>query len=71
NAVLHYLAITSAAEIDWTIDDFERIRKRVPVIANQMNNNISVTCDSIITKIRSKKISLNPLYYAAKLRSWS
>jgi dihydroxy-acid dehydratase len=34
NAVLHYLAITSAAEIDWTIDDFERIRKRVPVIAD-------------------------------------
>ncbi|MBJ7380627.1 MAG: dihydroxy-acid dehydratase [Polynucleobacter sp.] len=34
NAVLHFLAITSAAEIDWTIDDFERIRKRVPVIAD-------------------------------------
>jgi dihydroxy-acid dehydratase len=34
NAVLHYLAITSAAEIDWTIDDFERIRQRVPVIAD-------------------------------------
>jgi dihydroxy-acid dehydratase len=34
NAVLHYLAITSAAEIDWTIDDFERIRKRVPVIVD-------------------------------------
>ena len=34
NAVLHFLAIASAAEIDWTIDDFERIRKRVPVIAD-------------------------------------
>ena len=34
NAVLHFLAITSAAEIDWTIDDFERIRKRVPVIVD-------------------------------------
>jgi dihydroxy-acid dehydratase len=34
NAVLHFLAITSAAEIDWSIDDFERIRKRVPVIAD-------------------------------------
>ena len=33
-AVLHFLAIASAAEIDWTIDDFERIRKRVPVIAD-------------------------------------
>ncbi|MCU9956387.1 MULTISPECIES: dihydroxy-acid dehydratase [Burkholderia] len=34
NAVLHYLAIAHAAEIDWTIDDFERIRKRVPVICD-------------------------------------
>jgi dihydroxy-acid dehydratase len=32
NAVLHYLAIAAAAEIEWTIDDFERIRKRVPVL---------------------------------------
>jgi len=32
NAVLHYLAIASAAEVPWTIDDFERIRKRVPVL---------------------------------------
>ncbi|KAG0322666.1 hypothetical protein BGZ97_004999 [Linnemannia gamsii] len=34
NAVLHYLAIADAAEIDWSIDDFERIRQRVPVICN-------------------------------------
>jgi dihydroxy-acid dehydratase len=34
NAVLHFLAIASAAEVEWTIDDFERIRKRVPVIAD-------------------------------------
>jgi dihydroxy-acid dehydratase len=34
NAVLHYLAIASAAEVPWTIDDFERIRKRVPVLCN-------------------------------------
>jgi dihydroxy-acid dehydratase len=34
NAVLHFLAIASAAEVDWTIDDFERIRRRVPVIAD-------------------------------------
>jgi dihydroxy-acid dehydratase len=33
NAVLHYLAIAAAAEVPWTIDDFERIRKRVPVLA--------------------------------------
>jgi len=34
NAVLHYLAIAHAAEVEWTMDDFERIRKRVPVICN-------------------------------------
>jgi dihydroxy-acid dehydratase len=34
NAVLHYLAIASAAEVEWTIDDFERIRKRVPVLCD-------------------------------------
>src|SRR5438477_9009893 len=34
NAVLHYLAIASAAEVDWTIDDFERIRRRVPVLCD-------------------------------------
>ena len=34
NAVLHFLAIASAAEVDWTIDDFERVRRRVPVIAD-------------------------------------
>jgi dihydroxy-acid dehydratase len=32
NAVLHYLAIASAAGVDWTIDDFERMRARVPVL---------------------------------------
>ena len=34
NAVLHYLAIASAAEVAWTIDDFERIRQRVPVLCD-------------------------------------
>src|SRR2546428_2615812 len=34
NAVLHSLAIASAAGVPWTIDDFERIRKRVPVLCN-------------------------------------
>ena len=34
NAVLHYLAIASAAEVPWTIDDFERIRRRVPVLCD-------------------------------------
>jgi dihydroxy-acid dehydratase len=34
NAVLHYLAIAHSAEVEWTIDDFERMRKKVPVICN-------------------------------------
>jgi len=34
NAVLHFLAIAHAAGIEWTIDDFERIRKRTPVICD-------------------------------------
>ncbi len=34
NAVLHYLAIAHAADVEWTIDDFERMRKKVPVICN-------------------------------------
>ncbi|MGA4211806.1 dihydroxy-acid dehydratase [Ralstonia nicotianae] len=34
NAVLHYLAIAHAAGVEWTIDDFERVRQRVPVICN-------------------------------------
>jgi dihydroxy-acid dehydratase len=34
NAVLHYLAIAHSAGIDWTIDDFERVRRRVPVLCD-------------------------------------
>ena len=34
NAVLHYLAIASAAEVEWTIDDFERIRQKTPVFCD-------------------------------------
>jgi len=34
NAVLHYLAIAHAARVDWTLDDFERIRARVPVLCD-------------------------------------
>ena len=34
NAVLHYLAIAHAAEVVWTIDDYERMRRKVPVICN-------------------------------------
>jgi dihydroxy-acid dehydratase len=34
NAVLHYLAIAAAAGVKWTIDDFERMRKKVPVLCD-------------------------------------
>jgi dihydroxy-acid dehydratase len=34
NAVLHYLAIAAAAEVEWTIDDFERVRQKVPVLCD-------------------------------------
>ena len=34
NAVLHLLAIAHAAEVALTLDDFERIRQRVPVLAD-------------------------------------
>src|SRR5437762_390052 len=34
NAVLHFLAIAHPAQVDWTIDDFERIRKKVPVLCD-------------------------------------
>jgi dihydroxy-acid dehydratase len=34
NAVLHFLAIAHAAEVAWTIDDFERMRQKVPVLCD-------------------------------------
>lgn len=34
NAVLHFLAIAHAAGVQWDIDDFERIRRKVPVICD-------------------------------------
>jgi len=34
NAVLHFLAIAHAAGVEWTIDDFERMRQKVPVICD-------------------------------------
>ena len=34
NAVLHFLAIAHAAEVEWTIDDFERIRVKTPVLCD-------------------------------------
>jgi dihydroxy-acid dehydratase len=34
NAVLHYLAIAHAAGVKWSMDDFERVRKKVPVLCD-------------------------------------
>jgi dihydroxy-acid dehydratase len=34
NAVLHFLAIAHAAQVDWTIDDFERVRRKTPVLCD-------------------------------------
>jgi dihydroxy-acid dehydratase len=34
NAVLHYLAIAHAAEVEWTLEDFEAVRRKVPVLCN-------------------------------------
>ena len=34
NAVLHYLAIARAAGVRWRIDDFERVRRKVPVLCD-------------------------------------
>jgi dihydroxy-acid dehydratase len=34
NAVLHFLAIAHAAGVTWRIDDFERVRRKVPVLCD-------------------------------------
>ncbi|MDH3461494.1 MAG: dihydroxy-acid dehydratase [Burkholderiaceae bacterium] len=34
NAVLHFLAIAHAAQVPWSIDDFERVRQSVPVLCD-------------------------------------
>ena len=34
NAVLHFLAIAHAAQVEWGIDDFERVRQKVPVLCD-------------------------------------
>jgi dihydroxy-acid dehydratase len=45
NAVLHLLAIASAAEVPLTLDDFERIRQRVPVLCDLKPSGRFVTTD--------------------------
>jgi len=34
NAVLHFLAIAHAAGVAWTLDDFERVRQKTPVLCD-------------------------------------
>jgi dihydroxy-acid dehydratase len=45
NAVLHLLAIAHAAEVEWTIDDFERIRQQVPVLCDMKPSGKYVATD--------------------------
>ena len=45
NAVLHFLAIANAAEVRWNIDDFERMRRKVPVICDLKPSGQYVTTD--------------------------
>ncbi|WP_028459487.1 dihydroxy-acid dehydratase [Chloroflexus sp. Y-396-1] len=45
NAVLHLLAIAHAAEVPLTIDDFETIRQRVPVLCDLKPSGRYVTTD--------------------------
>jgi dihydroxy-acid dehydratase len=45
NAVLHFLAIAHSAEVPWNIDDFERIRQRVPVICDLKPSGQYLTVD--------------------------
>ncbi len=45
NAVLHYLAIASAAGVKWSLDDFERVRRKVPVLCNLKPSGAYVATD--------------------------
>ncbi|MGH7948199.1 MAG: dihydroxy-acid dehydratase [Candidatus Binataceae bacterium] len=45
NAVLHLLAIAHAAEVPLSIDDFENIRRRVPVLCDLKPSGAYVTVD--------------------------
>jgi dihydroxy-acid dehydratase len=45
NAILHFLAIAHAAEVEWRIDDFERIRAKVPVLCDLKPSGRYVAAD--------------------------
>ncbi|TXI26297.1 MAG: dihydroxy-acid dehydratase, partial [Nitrosomonas oligotropha] len=45
NAILHFLAIAHAAKVEWSIDDFERMRGKVPVLCDLKPSGRYVTAD--------------------------
>lgn len=45
NAVLHMLAIAHAAGVEWDIDDFERVRRKVPVFCDLKPSGHYLTVD--------------------------
>jgi dihydroxy-acid dehydratase len=45
NAVLHYLAIAHAAGVKWTIDEFERVRRKVLVLCDLKPSSRHVATD--------------------------
>ena len=45
NGVLHWLAIAHAAGVPWTLDDFERIRLRTPVLCDMKPSGKYVAVD--------------------------
>ncbi len=45
NGVLHYLAIAHAAEVEWSIDDFERVRQKSPVLCDMKPSGKYVMTD--------------------------
>ena len=62
NAVLHFLAIARAADIDFTIDDFQRISEKTPFIADLkpsgkylMEDLHEIGCVPVVLKYLLKK----------------
>src|SRR5205085_5094865 len=45
NAILHWLAIAHAAKVRWTLDDFERVRRKVPVLCDMKPSGKYVAVD--------------------------
>jgi dihydroxy-acid dehydratase len=45
NGVLHWLAIAHAAGVPWTLDDFERVRRKVPVLCDMKPSGKYVAVD--------------------------